>query len=107
MKHFTTAAMIFALSILPVHAEDNQADFDATKVRVNLLQADDPSLPVGVAEPKRRVGSILAKLFDGNGQIGNIFLKAIGAVSSDVVPRWTGSSFVDGQIIDDGIRVGV
>jgi len=53
------------------------------------------------------VGSILARLFDSNGKIGNIFLKAIGAVSSDAVPRWTGSSFVDGQIIDDGVRVGV
>jgi len=53
------------------------------------------------------VGTILSKVFDTAGQIGNVYLKAIGSISSGYVPRWNGTSLISGQIQDDGTQVGV
>ncbi len=96
--------VILSLSPASVYAADNQQDFDAVKQRVNALQATDPSLPWSVTEQKGRVGTILSRLFDANGKIGNIFLKILGPSNDNEIMKWDASSgqMVGSNITDNG-----
>ena len=101
--------ILLSLSPISLYAADNQQDFDTVKQRVNALQATDPSLPWWVSEQKGRVGTILSRLFDSNGKIGNIFLKILGPSNDNEIMKWDASSgqMVGSSITDNGSIVWV
>ncbi len=55
MKKFIGTCLLMSMVFSVTYAEDNQTDFDAVHPKINALQAPDPTLPSGVAEPKGRV----------------------------------------------------
>ncbi len=68
-------SFIFQISGI-TYASDLQ-DQEDVRTRVLQLQQVDANLPWGVAEQKWKVGTILAKLFDANGKVKQIFLHEI------------------------------
>jgi len=99
---------LLSLSPMIVYWEDTAQDLDIVKTKVLQLQATDPSLPGGVSEQKWRVGTLLSKLFDANGKIGNYFLKALGTRNNNRVLKWSwwaGGQFVDSNITDNWTSV--
>lgn len=57
-------SVLLAMMILPISSV--MAAFTLQQA-VNSIQATDPALPTGVANPKGSIGSLLAELFWGTG----------------------------------------
>ncbi len=69
--------------------DDNSLDLTKLQTRIMTLQAPDPLLPSGVAEPKGLIGFILSKIFNESGQISNALIKALGVRTDGRVLRWS------------------
>ncbi|USN58450.1 MAG: hypothetical protein H6767_09485 [Candidatus Peribacteria bacterium] len=102
MKKNVFFIFLCLLLVLPTFADD----VTDVQTRVTQIQTTDPTLP-SISEQKGIYGTILSKLFDGNGKIKDIFLQIVGSLSSGNVPRWDGSQLVSGVLTDDGTNVGI
>lgn len=100
MKILILIISIFSFLSLNAYA----SDLDEIKVRVNQLQTIDSWLP-SVSEQKWIIGTILSLLFDTNGRIKNIFLDVFQGMTQNYIPRWNGTSIVNGSIYDNGTNV--
>jgi len=102
--------MLLSLSPVAVYWEDTAQDLEIVRTKVLQIQATEPSLPGWVSEQKWRVGTLLSKLFDTNGKIGNYFLKALGLVDSSITDNgasvWIGIPLnVTGTITADKLNI--
>lgn len=99
------------LSILwAPHLHASEQDYDDAKQKIQEVKITDPSLPTALPADERKwsIGYIISKMFDGNGQISNWFLKVLGTRSDWAVLRWSWADdwqLVSGSIFDTGTTI--
>jgi hypothetical protein len=110
MRTNTNISFLISFYVLQVCLGNSIAfadDLSDVASRVVSIQATDPSLPSGVTDPKWMIWTIISKVFLSSGKIKNAFVEWISGLTNNYVPRYNGTSLVNGSIYDNGTNIGI
>jgi len=101
--------VLFLITFQSSFAADAGTNYNEAKEYVEDVRTITPNLPT-VNNQKWVVGSLLSRLFDTNGQIWNLFIKALWTRTDTAVLRWSGwdtGQFVQWSIFDSWSNVSI
>ena len=100
----------FCVILVLISLQFTYADSEVQTVQsqINAIRDADPDLPSsGTMNQRGVIGIVISSIFDTTWKIKTKFLSVFDWLTSDRVPRYTGTDFVDGTIRDTGTRIGV
>jgi len=110
-RNINTSVIVILLLcfVIGTHAADTTEDFTATKSRVDSIKRINSSLP-NVPQQKWNIWEIVSKMFNTNGRIWNLYIKAFSNItwnSNNNIPLWNGTRFAASSITNISGRIGI